>query len=168
MVQPVAILTGLSLHICEGMRFQHDGIIYTKCGARWATIFQTQGSAVGVLRFWWICTFWIPVNMKKVVLGCHLSVHVYYVCMDMCPTSTCTIEWILFVFSILDFIHYRSAPGEFEHSSSKNRGRSDDFQDTTWRFSWKWLKNLDIFVKCNVKFKMKGANNSGMFASYWL
>jgi hypothetical protein len=58
--------------------------------------------------------------------------------MDVCPASACTIEWILFIFVISDFMRYKSVPGEYEHSSFKNRGLSDVFQDTAWQFTQKW------------------------------
>jgi hypothetical protein len=57
-------------------------------------------------------------------------------------------------------------PSEYEHSSFKNRGSSDVLQDIAWQFMQKWHQQLDICIKYNVKFKMKGANVSGIFAFY--
>jgi hypothetical protein len=45
-----------------------------------------------------------------------------YVCMDVRLASTWTAGRIVFIFGIQEFIHHMSVPGEYEHSSSKNRG----------------------------------------------
>jgi hypothetical protein len=45
--------------------------------------------------------------------------------MDVCVSSVGTLDWILFMFGIEEFIHNLTVPSEYEHASFKNRDSSE-------------------------------------------
>jgi hypothetical protein len=75
-------------------------------------------------------------------LTCRLSVCLS-VSMDARLVSTWSVGWVFFIFSIQEFVDPRSLAGECGHFSSKNRGPSDEPQDTKWRFTLNRLSNVD-------------------------
>lgn len=83
-------------------------------------------------RFWLIYMLSAPLNIDKWFLEC---------CLSVCLSSAWTAGWILFIFSILEFIYHRSMPGEYEHSSSTNMDSSDRPPQIN-RFSWKQFKQF--------------------------
>jgi hypothetical protein len=145
MVQSITVLTKLLLSVCEGVWFQHDSNyfpdVWIGCGC--PVIWLLHSPDWNLLHFYFLMYVGIwesTLIMKKVtvleilielhisshreykkgVLWCHLFVHMYHICMDVCPTSTCT-NWmdLLFIFGISDFIRYRSVPDEYDILASK-------------------------------------------------
>jgi hypothetical protein len=56
--------------------------------------------------------------------------------MDVPPTIALEyFGWILFIFSIQEYICHMSVPDEFEYSTSKNMGSSDEQQNIMAIFS---------------------------------